>query len=112
MPQVATLIKWQQKSTVELNLIHEHGGDMELPEDSDPSVNKTSDGTGLKLRSAKQPPARHLTLSTTQGLRLVLINQEEYRAANFESPPRRNSCRRWKDNKPSSVILSLSGRAK
>lgn len=44
-----------------LNLIHEHGGDVQLPEDSDSSVYKTSDGALLNLSSAKQTPVRHLT---------------------------------------------------
>ena len=73
---------------VVLNPIYEHGGDVQLPEDSDLSVYQTFDGAVLKLNSAKQTPVRHLTysmtLSATQGLRLVLMDQEEYRAANFE----------------------------
>lgn len=75
---------------VEMVLVHaiqEHGGDVQLPADRDPSVYRTSDGATLSVES-DLPNQRRLSynilLAATQGLREFLIYRERYRAANFD----------------------------
>lgn len=70
-----------------VNMIHEQGGDVQLPADRDPSVYETSSHVILAVES-DLPDQRRLSysilLATTRSLKVVLIHRHHYRAVNFE----------------------------